>query len=99
MERRRADWHMDVKVTLGVIVALLLNAAGSVWWASRLDSTVQQHEQKISAIVQTVSSLSQQQGDTKAVLASIQTAQQYQTDMIKDMRDQLNRDQQKKVTP
>ena len=43
------EWHLDRKVTMGIILALLLNAGSSIWWASKLDVMVQAHSEKLVA--------------------------------------------------
>lgn len=45
--REPSDWHLDRKVTLSIIAALLLNTVSSVWWAAKLDYTVQSHENRL----------------------------------------------------
>lgn len=82
-------WHMDKKVTLALIAALLINAGGTIWWASRLDATVMTHQQRIDTLTVTVTTLGQQQGSTNEKLARIEEGQKYQTDMLKDVRDGL----------
>lgn len=83
------DWHLDRKVTLGLIFALLANACGSVWWAARLDATVMQHEQKIVAISASVNQLAIAQSNVNENLARIQEGQKYQTEMLREVRQQL----------
>lgn len=39
-EQKVKEWHLDRKVTLALIVALLANAGATVWWASRLEQRV-----------------------------------------------------------
>lgn len=85
------EWHLDRKVTLGLIAALLLNACGSVWWAAKLDTTVGQHDQKITTMTANLSQLSAQQNNVNENLARIQEGQKYQSDMLREVRDQLAR--------
>lgn len=82
---------MDRKVTLGLIFALLCNACGSVWWAARLDATVSQHEQKIVAISASVNQLAIAQSNVNENLARIQEGQKYQTEMLREVREQLRK--------
>ena len=44
-EEQRREWHLDRKVTVGLIVALVMHAGTSIWWASDLTSRVKQIEQ------------------------------------------------------
>lgn len=80
-------WHMDKKVTVALIFALLLNAGGTVWWASRLDATVLNHEQRLDTLASNVSNLSAQQSGTNEKLARIEEGQKYQIDMLKEVRE------------
>ena len=41
------EWHLDKKVTVGIIAALLFNAGSSVWWASKLDVIVRSNSEKL----------------------------------------------------
>lgn len=45
-EQHVKEWHLDRKVTLSLILALLLNAGSTVWWASKLDSRITSLEDK-----------------------------------------------------
>lgn len=38
--QREKEWHLDRKVTLSLIVALLANAGATVWFAAQLDQRV-----------------------------------------------------------
>lgn len=44
-DEQRREWHLDRKVTVGLIIALIMHAATSIWWASDLTSRVKQMEQ------------------------------------------------------
>ena len=44
-EEMKREWHLDRRVTLGLIVALLVHAGTSIWWASDLTTRVKQIEQ------------------------------------------------------
>lgn len=86
---KELGWHMDKKVTISLIFALLLNAGGTIWWASRLDATVHNHEQRLDSLSTNVTALSNQQSSTNEKLARIEEAQKYQIDMLKEVRETL----------
>jgi hypothetical protein len=44
---QRREWHTDRKVTIGLIVALLMHAASTVWWAASINNRVAQLEQDV----------------------------------------------------
>lgn len=80
---------MDKKVTLALIFALLLNAGGTIWWASRLDATVHNHETRLDGLSSSIVSLTTQQSGTNEKLARIEEGQKYQIDMLKEVRETL----------
>jgi uncharacterized coiled-coil protein SlyX len=45
---QRREWHLDRKVTIGLIVALTLHGGSTVWWAASLSNRVAQLEQRVS---------------------------------------------------
>lgn len=47
-QRRRSDsWHLDKRVPIGFILALLVQSAGIVWWGAGLDGQVNDHDRRI----------------------------------------------------
>lgn len=42
------SWHLQQRVTIGLIVALLAQAGGIVWWASQMESRVNDHDRRIT---------------------------------------------------
>lgn len=89
MREGKEGWHLDKKVTLSVIAAVLLNALSTVWWAARVDAAVTNHEARISINSASIAQLSQQQGNVNEKLAGIQEGQKYQSDILKDLRDEV----------
>lgn len=85
----RTDWHLDKKVTLAIIVALLLNAGSSVWWAARLDQSVSNHAERLERLDSAVISLGSQQSGLVEKLARIEEGQRFQIDMLKELRDKV----------
>ena len=49
--RRRSDqWHLDKRVPIGFILALLVQSAGIVWWGAGLDGQVDDHDRRIVSL-------------------------------------------------
>jgi hypothetical protein len=44
---QRREWHTDRKVTIGLILALLMHAGSTVWWAASINNRVAQLEQDV----------------------------------------------------
>lgn len=89
MDEIRKEWHLDRKVTLGIIGALLLNASSSLWWAARLDYTVQTHEQRISSQEKQMSEMKEKSSVLYERLARIEANQNYQNDTLREIKDAL----------
>jgi hypothetical protein len=68
-------WTLDKRVPLAFIMAIVLQTAGALWWASTMAATVQSQGQKIGALE------SQRAGERLAVVEAT----------IGDVRSQLNR--------
>lgn len=49
-EERRAEWHLDRRVTLSLIAALLFHGAATLWWAARLTSQVEAQGNRIAEL-------------------------------------------------
>ena len=47
VENMNEGWHLEQKVTISLILAILLNAASTIWWASKLDYTVSNHDLRL----------------------------------------------------
>lgn len=89
MDDRPKDWHLDKNVTLGIIFALLLNAASSIWWASRLDYTVQDHEKRLVSTELQIKTITTNDGQNLARLARIETNQEYQLETLREIKEAL----------
>lgn len=48
------NWHLDKKVPIAVIIALVIYFIGGVWWAARLDSRFDLLINQIKTIVEDV---------------------------------------------
>ena len=53
MPEAMKGWQFDTKIPLGVILALLVQTTGVVWWASGLNATVNEHSAKLERIAVT----------------------------------------------
>lgn len=81
------EWHLEKKVTISIIVALLMNAGASVWWASRLDATVSRHETQIADNTRGIERLTSQNTSLLERLARIEESQKYSLEVVKEIRD------------
>jgi hypothetical protein len=43
------SWHLDRKVPIAIIVTLLLNTGGFIWWAAKSDARIEAVEKQVAA--------------------------------------------------
>lgn len=91
MEEVKKEWHLDRKVTVGIILALLLNAGSSIWWASRLDYTVQTHETRLNSQDKTIEHMKDQGNFITDRLARIEEGLKFQIEIMKDIKVQVHK--------
>lgn len=91
MDEIRREWHLDRKVTIGIIVALLFNAGSSIWWASRLDYTVQLHDIKIEQNAKVIADMRERNTAVSERLARIEANQQFQNDTLKEIKEAIKK--------
>ena len=93
---QRADWHLDKKVTLPIIFALLFNAGSMLWWASRLDQTVSQHGVEIQVNRRMI----EESRSTFLIVndrtSRMEVSQEYIVDSVKEIRQDIKTIKDKK---
>ena len=81
MAQQENGWHLDKKVPIGLIVALLVHLAGSVWFASAMVSENRDTTRRVGALEQARSTervserlavVESQTADTKAATLRIE---------------------------
>jgi hypothetical protein len=60
------DWHLDKRVPITLILALLIQTAGMVWWAATLSTRVENHGRDIS-VLQSEATILRTSAQTQAV--------------------------------
>jgi len=83
------QWHLDRKVPITIIVALLLQTAGVVWWAASEEARLTAVMQRDAAQDDRINDLSIDVQAQKVNSATMQA----QLSAIKDTLDQLRQDQ------
>jgi TolA-binding protein len=69
----QGEWHLDKRVPVALLLGLLLQGGGVIWWASGANERLTQIERRLegfSARSETLDNTVQQQGQTIAVLLS-----------------------------
>ena len=82
-----AGWHLDKRVPIGIIAALIVQSATVVWWARGLEERSLENEKRILKVVEMVESNRQFQIDQRVRVwdrvEDLKTAQQDMNARIK----------------
>lgn len=82
---------MEKKVTLGLIIALLINIGSSVWWAASLDSQVLNQQKSLDAQAQQINTIVTAQAGVGERLAKLESAIGYQTKALDRIEESLRK--------
>jgi hypothetical protein len=88
---RREPWHLDRKVPITLIVALVAQTAGMVWWAASLSHTVAQHAVDISGLRGNVAAMNAEAGRIREVLGRLDERMQAQNELLRRVEVAINR--------
>lgn len=89
MTLNSTDWHLDRKVTITIILTLLVNAGSSLWWASRLDYTVQNHETRLLTHDREIDDIRIKSSAIFERLARIEANQTFQSETLREIKDAI----------
>lgn len=85
-------WHLDRKVPIALIAALLVQTIGVVWWASGLEHRVGEHQRRIAALEQYEVQSSGEMRRVSEILARLDERLTTQTQLLREIRERLGRE-------
>jgi uncharacterized coiled-coil protein SlyX len=85
------EWHLEKKVTLGLIIALVLNIGSSVWWASALNSQVLAQQKSLDSQAGQINAIITAQAGVGERLAKMESAIGYQTKALDRIEESLRK--------
>lgn len=85
------EWHLEKKVTLGLIVALLVNIFSSVWWAASINSQVATQQKALDYQGLQINSIVSAQAGVGERLAKMEGAITYQTKSLDRIEESLRK--------
>ena len=68
------QWHLDKRVPIAMIVAIILQVAGAVYWASKMESRIEANTVRIETVDRDITRLSRQMA-TMADASNVQAVQ------------------------
>lgn len=80
-----ADWHLDKRVPVTLITAILFQTMAGIWWASNVDAHVVEHEKKLTNLTEYI--IRQNENDTRIreALARLDERVELQTRLLADI--------------
>lgn len=91
MDEIRKEWHLDRKVIVGIIIALLTNAGSFIWYASKMDYTVQTHEIRLVQNEKELSDMKDKNSTLYERLARIEANQNFQTETLREIKEAIKK--------
>lgn len=88
---QQKEWHLEKKVTLGLIVALLVNIVSSVWWAASINSQVMTQQKALDYQGNQISVIISAQAGVGERLAKMESAINYQTKSLDRIEEGLRK--------
>jgi len=85
------NWHLDRKVTLSIMVAILLNAGASIWWGASLNTMVMRHEMMITENKSEIRKTRDYQYKVGARLAKIETSLVFLKEITIDIKKKVEK--------
>lgn len=82
----KKSWHLDKKVTLGLIFTLLLQGVSLIVWATRLDSRVAFTERAVDAVEDRTNRLDAAVQGLNERLARMEANMDNQTALLREVR-------------
>ncbi len=91
MATQTAQWHLDRKVTLGLIIAIMFNASSSIWWAASLNSQVMNQQKTMDAYGTQITAINLAQAGVGERLAKMEAGIIYQTKALDRIEEKIGK--------
>lgn len=89
-EAMREGWHLDKKITLGLIFSIVVQTVVLFMWGARLDQRVTHVEGRTESNTIIIEAMRNAQSDTKATLARIDERLAATSEGVKDIKAKLD---------
>lgn len=83
-------WHLDRRVPIALILALLGQTAGMGWWASSIQATISEHARRIIALEASDLRRSAESQRVAEALARLDERMVAQTEILREIRARLD---------
>jgi len=83
-------WHLDRRVPIALILAIIGQTAGAVWWASTISGAVADHARRVALLEAGKVEDARADRDSADRLARIEERQRASQDSLTEIKQQLN---------
>jgi hypothetical protein len=84
------NWHLDKRIPLALIVTMMLQFGGGIWWISQIQFRIEQQGQAIEALESSVRASSTNSNTLDNRITRIEEKLSGQTEILKEIRSLLN---------
>lgn len=84
-------WHLDKRVPIALIVTIIVQTGGMIWWASGLTHRVDQHGREIAALTADGRTYGVDAARTREVLARLEERMAAQIDLLRRVEQAVQR--------
>lgn len=86
----REPWHLDRRVPVALILVIIGQTAGAVWWASTISGAVADHSRRVALLETSKVEDARADRDSADRLARIEERQRASQDSLVEIKQQLN---------
>lgn len=91
MPDEQGAWHLDRKVPVAIILSLVVQTAGLVWWAASLSGRQDEHSRRISQLEAADARQATESQRVSEALARMDERMLAQTRILQRIEEQLSR--------
>jgi len=91
MSATSEPWHLDKRVPVALIFAILAQTSAAIWWASSLSARVDQHDARLGRVENAAAARDKEQHHMAVSLARLDERLVTQTQILQRIETQLAR--------
>jgi nitrogen fixation-related uncharacterized protein len=84
-----ASWHFDKRVPIALILAIFVQTAGAIWWASSVNSYIDDAREAADVLGERVSSVERDNSITGNRMTRVEVLLENQAEILREIRDSV----------
>lgn len=82
-----ASWHFDKRVPIALILAIFVQTAGAIWWASSVNSYIEDARKGSAVLSDRMSSVERDNSVTGNRMTRVEVLLETQSELLREIRD------------